>query len=176
MLSMKPLDYKNFEGLNGDLRERSIEEKKQIENDIRNIINKSIGLSNNTIIFRLYSYIKKDFVKNNGKDIPFEYDYPLINQMIWNTIESITKQKNELWDDLKDVMFFFNLKLEEQKLIFSYYLFNQGLSNFENISERFIILKNQTCFATNVELLENLYKKVLSENDFTKLTTKNKIH
>lgn len=166
MLYMKSLDYNKFEGLKVEINERTSEEKINIKNEIHSIIEGSVGLSVNTIIFRLYNYIKNDFIKCNGEDIPFEYDYILINPMIWESINEITKDNDTLWNELKDVLFYFNLKLEEQKLVFAYYLFNQGLTKFDKIAERFNILKTQTCFATNVEALTGVYKKILKPEDF----------
>ena len=141
MLYMKSLDYNKFEGLTIEVNERTSEEKMKIKNDIDAIIGKSVKLSTNTIIFRLYNYIRNDFIKCNGEDIPFEYDYILINP----------------------------IKLEEQKLVFAYYLFNQGLTKFEKIAERFNILRTQTCFATNVDVLKEVYKKILTAEDFNRV-------
>lgn len=169
MLYMKSLDYNKFEGLTIEVNERTSEEKMKIKNDIDAIIKKSVKLSTNTIIFRLYNYIRNDFIKCNGEDIPFEYDYILINPMIWESINEITKDNDTLWNELKDVVFYFNLKLEEQKLVFAYYLFNQGLTKFEKIAERFNILKTQTCFATNVDVLKEVYKKILTAEDFNRV-------
>ena len=73
MLYMKSLDYNKFEGLTIEVNERTSEEKMKIKNDIDAIIKKSVKLSTNTIIFRLYNYIRNDFIKCNGEDIPFEY-------------------------------------------------------------------------------------------------------
>lgn len=169
MLYMKSLDYNKFEGLKVEINERTSEEITKIKNDINNIIEKSVGFSNNTIIFRLYNYIKNDFIKCNGEDIPFEYDYILINPMIFESINEITKDNDEMWEQLKDVIFHFNLKLEEQKLVFAYYLFNQGMTKFDKIVERFNILRTQTCFATNVVALTNVYKEILKAEDFEKV-------
>lgn len=89
--------------------------------------------------------------------------------MIFESINEITKNNNEMWEQLKDVIFHFNLKLEEQKLVFAYYLFNQGMTKFDKIVERFNILRTQTCFATNVVALTNVYKEILKAEDFEKV-------
>lgn len=172
MYNIPALDYKQIEMDSlaiSDVRERTEEEKAQISKEIEALFSASKDLSPNTLIHRLYQYIKKDCISYYQEDIPFQYDYILMNNFIWKNIEKNTKDNDSLWEEMKDIIFFFNLKLEEQKVAAAYHLFEKGLLKFDNIVKRYWNLRSQTCFASAPEYLDEIYRNTLQDRCFESL-------
>lgn len=172
MYNIPALDYKQIEMDSlaiSDVRERTEQEKMHISNEIEALFTTSKGLSPNTLIHRIYKYIKKDCINYYSEDIPFQYDYILMNTFIWNNIEAATKDNDSLWEEMKDVIFFFNLKLEEQKVAAAYHLFEKGILKFDNIVKRYWNMRSQTCFASAPEYLDEIYRNTLQDKCFASL-------